>query len=109
MTHTNQTSTIKIDPRCRKGHGNYKMPTYSATGYIVPCSYADNQNLDEFSSLMKEHLKVSNVKDIERDILNSTEWKEFHNLLEADPDKAPSVCKFYCGSDWLPKKRIYNT
>jgi hypothetical protein len=58
---------------------------------------------------MKEHLKVSNVKDIERDILNSTEWKEFHNLLEADPDKAPSVCKFYCGSDWLPKKRIYNT
>ncbi len=109
MTHTNPTSTIKIDPRCRKGHQNYKMPTYSATGYIVPCSYSDNQDINEFAILLKEHLKVSNVTDVERDILNSKEWKEFYNILETDPTNAPKICKFYCGSNWLPKKRIYNT
>tara|TARA_R110000772_G_scaffold217798_1_gene328323 strand:+ start:265 stop:543 length:279 start_codon:yes stop_codon:yes gene_type:complete len=79
---------------------------YSATGYILPCCYSDNENIDDFKSLMQEHLSVENIKDVNKDIINSIEWKDFFKLLIETPENAPRACKYYCKNIWITKKVI---
>ena len=107
MTRTNQTDTIKIVPRCLTEGEKHKRLTYSATGYILPCSYADDYNIADFQDLIKDHLSIYNIDNVQEQILNSKEWKDFYKVLKEDPENAPKSCKFYCGSNWLPKKRQY--
>ena len=95
---------MKLYPRCM---GGTKPPAYSATGYILPCCWADDDKvLDEFKFLMKEHLKLENVESI-NDIFLSDEWIEFFNMLEQNGNNAPYVCKKYCSKKW-ETKRIVN-
>jgi len=103
MTNTNQTNTIKIDPKCI---GENQTPAYSATGYILPCCYADNHNIEDFKELTQEHLSVENVKDV-MDIFDSVEWANFHKMLIEDPESAPRSCKYYCKSRWTTTNRKY--
>lgn len=103
MTDTNQISTTKIVPQCLNPGHNL---TYSATGYILPCCYSDNHNIEDFKFLMKEELSLNNVNDIHKDIINSDEWKNFFKLLLESPESAPRSCKYYCGSNWTTKNTI---
>lgn len=102
MTNLNRTSTTKLVPKCLSANKEY---AYSATRYILPCCYADNKDFSGFESLMKEHLLVDNVKDIEKNIISSEEWKMFFTMLVDSPDNAPITCKYYCGNSWNTKKR----
>jgi len=88
-----------IYPRCMKN----KPPAYSATGYILPCCWCDNENIEDFDFMMKEHLHISNIDTID-DVFLSDEWTEFRERLETNP---PRVCKKYCSSEW-ETKRIEN-
>ena len=101
MTRLNQPTdnTIKIDPKCLNGFS----VAYSATGYILPCCYADNHNIEDFSELMTEDMMVDNNDDIE-DIVYSDQWLEFYNKLKTNSKDAPRACKYYCGSDWWTKQ-----
>ena len=95
---------MKLYPRCMSGK---KPPAYSATGYILPCCWCDDDKvLTEFNFLMKEHLKVDNVESID-EIFLSEEWINFFKMIEHNPIEAPFVCKKYCSNDW-ETKRIYN-
>jgi hypothetical protein len=99
MTNTNQTSSIKIDPKCQSDIREY---AYSATGWILPCCYADNDSIDDFKDIMSDQLKVENVNNV-NDIFSSEQWGEFFNRLHQDPDCAPRACKYYCGKRWDTK------
>lgn len=103
MTNTNQTGTIKIEAKCMSKDF---MPVYSATGYVLPCCYADNNNIEDFDSLMKDHLSIDTIEDIESEVLNSKEWNDFFKLLKETPELAPRSCKFYCGNNWSTANRI---
>ena len=94
---------MKLYPRCIKGE---KPPAYSATGYIVPCCWCDNVDLEkDFSFILKEKLKLENVEKVE-DILLSQEWVDFFRMLRDNSNEAPSVCKKYCSSEWESKRRL---
>ena len=82
------------------------MIAYSATGYILPCCYADNHNIEDFKNLMKKEISLNNVNDIHKDIINSKEWKDFFKLLLESPQLAPRACKYYCGSEWSTTNMI---
>ena len=101
MTNINQTNIIKLVPKCLVPNPVY---AYSATGYILPCCYADNHNIEDFNSLMKDNLLIDNIENI-NDIINSNEWLNFFKLLKENPENAPRSCKYYCRSEWNTKKR----
>ena len=88
----------KIYPKCIE---RQKAPTLTARGYFLPCCWCDMyKTLHQFESLMKDHLNINNVTDIQ-DIFHSEEWDEFFRILKEDPDSAPPVCKVLCST---PKK-----
>lgn len=81
---------------------------YSATGFILPCCYADNSHISEFSELMTDDLKLENNTDV-KNIINSKQWLNFFDMLRNAPNKAPRHCKYYCSHAWKTKKVVYNT
>lgn len=105
MTNSNQSTqnTIELDPKCLKG---FEI-AYSATGFILPCCYADNKNISDFSMLMEDKLKLDNNNDV-YDIIESKQWLEFFNMLINTPDEAPRACKYYCNHNWSTKDYEYN-
>jgi len=85
---------VKIYPRCLD-QNQRKPPAYSASGWILPCCWADNKDWAGFEKLVQDHLKLENVDSLD-DIFFSDEWDEFfHNLIE-NPIMAPRVCKVKC-------------
>ena len=75
--------------------------SYTAEGYLLPCCWCDQaqkHTIDQFKlfGLFDEDLKVSNVDNIEEEILKSPEWYYFHETLVHNPNDAPSVCKRKC-------------
>lgn len=92
---------VKLYPRCVKFE---KEPTLSATGYIVPCCWADSSTFEGMESLMKPHLHIDNVDSVE-DIILSEEWDEFFDVLTNKPKEAPLICKKYCCTDKSFKNR----
>ena len=103
MTNTNQTNTIKIDPKCRRVN---PVHAYSATGHMLPCCYADNANLSDFDAILTDNLLVDNVENVNKDIVNSNEWRLFFEMLEKNPESAQRACKFYCTQEWITKNTI---
>ena len=72
---------------------------YNSQGYIMPCCWTVQEKGYEeeaFKPLMKEKLHISNANSID-DIIKSDEWKDFADLLVNKPDKAPSICWYFCG------------
>ena len=79
---------------------------YSATGFILPCCYADNPYISDFSELLTQDLKLENNSNV-HDIINSRQWLKFFDMLKNDPDQAPKTCKYYCSQGWTTKKVVY--
>lgn len=104
MTNLNQTSTTQLDPQCLHKDPQY---AYSATGYMLPCCYADSKDFSGFESLMQDHLLIDSIEDIDNDIINSIEWKSFFEMLIKSPIDAPKLCKYYCGNNWKTKNRVF--
>lgn len=100
MTHLDHSTndTIKLDPLCLKG---FRI-AYSATGFILPCCWADNAIVSDFAELMTENLKLDNNIDIE-DIVLSDEWIRFYDKLKENSNDVPRTCKYYCGLNWSKK------
>ena len=92
---------MKLYPRCLRLE---KEATLSATGYIVPCCWADSPAFEGMESLVQPHLHISNVNDVQ-DIILSTEWDQFFSELIEKPEDAPPVCKQHCCTDKSFKNR----
>ena len=65
-------------------------------------------NTEEIKSIfIKEHLKLTNVNNIQQ-ILRSKEWKDFYDtLLDDDSNNALEVCKRYCGTTKSTKLKLH--
>ena len=74
---------------------------YSADGYLLPCCWCDQVEPErapfEVYGFYESDLKVSNVDNIEQEILRSPEWQYFHETLLNNPHAAPRICKRKCG------------
>ena len=92
---------MKLYPRCINLS---QQPTLSATGYIVPCCWADSPAFEGMESLVQPHLHINNVNDVE-DIISSKEWDTFFDDLINNPDNAPPVCKQHCCTNKSLKNR----
>ena len=97
-------SLLKLKPKCiipdEKGH--IQCLGHSAEGYITPCCFLDAYTKDRGMAediFYQEKFKISNVKDIKKDILESKEWVDFYIMLQEVPAAAPSVCHKICGID----------
>jgi|TARA_B100001094_G_scaffold80969_1_gene77179 hypothetical protein len=87
---------MKINPKCKAG----KDYSYSAKGFLLPCCWCDTVNPEtdkELHKLFNPELHLSNVDSIE-EVLLSDEWLNFDESITKDFDKAPKVCKRYCGT-----------
>jgi len=70
----------------------------------MPCSWCASIIRDEeLKSLVKDHLKISNVDSVEQ-IINSKEWNEFFRVLKEQPEDAPQICKLLCKTGYEVKK-----
>ena len=90
---------MKINPRCEKGKQS-KDYAYSAKGFLLPCCWCDTINPKsdkELYKLFNPNLHLSNVDSID-EILLSDEWLDFKKSITKEYDKAPDVCKRYCGT-----------
>ncbi len=88
---------MKINPKCKAG----KDYSYSAKGFLLPCCWCDTVNPEtdkELHKLFNPELHLSNVDSIE-EVLLSDEWLNFDESITKDFDKAPKVCKRYCGTN----------
>ena len=86
----------KIIPKCF-----YKMEAaVNAQGFLLPCCWCDQINPSsdiELMKLFRPHLHLNKVDSID-EILLSDEWLDFKKSITIDYDKAPKVCKRYCGT-----------
>jgi len=90
-----------IDPKCLKGE---TVLGHDTRGFIMPCSWcASIIGDEELKSLVKDHLKISNVDSVEQ-IINSKEWNEFFRVLKEQPEDAPQICKLLCKTGYEVKK-----
>ena len=85
-----------INPKCL----SFKELSYSATGYILPCCWADNPLAlvePQIKRITQKHLKVSNNEKIE-DIINIEYSDDVGLILGAEPQIYPvhgAECKEY--------------
>ena len=106
----------KLEPKCLSGKGY----GYIAQGYIVPCCWCDpretlqnrqvsNEAKEIKDTFFKEHLKLTNVNNIE-EILRSKEWEGFYDaLIDNNGDNALEICKRYCGTSESTKLKLHAT
>ena len=113
MNHITIYTHMKLFPKChpywevdgKKIKNDLVQGTaYTAEGYLLPCCWCDHVHPDgkkqfEAYGFYEPELKVSNVDDIEQEILRSPEWYHFHETLVQNPHAAPLVCKRKCGQD----------
>ena len=93
---------MKIQPKCWPNSKIPMGPAMTSFGWIAPCcwllsSHDINNNVHD---LFNENLKITNVNSLD-DIFESKQWKEFHRMLEEEPENMCQTCKVMCGS---PKK-----
>ena len=86
----------KLLPKCLYQDAGFG---YSAKGYILPCCWAEDVVTNEFKIFYQEKFKLSNVEDVEKEILNSKEWSDFYKILIETPEKAPGLCYKQCSID----------
>lgn len=90
-----------IDPKCLSGDQGFG---HDASGYLLPCCWCANEiGFPQLKEITKEKFKISNANSIE-EIVNSEEWVEFYRVLREEPEKAPSICKNFCRSNYAVKK-----
>ena len=88
----------KIKPKCWPDSKMQMGPAMSSYGWIAPCcwmlSYGNMNN--NVHNLFDESLKISNIRNLD-DIFESEQWKEFHRMLEEEPENMCHTCKNMCG------------
>lgn len=85
----------ELKPKCLKSD---RALAFTATGYIVPCCWIDNEQgwKDEtLSKFYDNSLHLDNNKSIE-DIVNSETWYKFFSTLINKPENASHSCKKFC-------------
>ena len=111
MTHNTIYTSMKLYPKCHPyweidgeviENKKIQGTAYTAEGYLLPCCWCDmhdprGKSQFEVFGFYEPELKVSNVDDIEQEILRSPEWYHFHETLLQNPHLAPDACKRKCG------------
>ncbi len=97
-----ETYVKKLKPKCinHKDYMKAQCLGHSAQGFLTPCCWIDawpKLRGDADDIFYQEKFKISNVKDVKKDILESKEWVEFYMMLQQKPNKAPPVCFKFCG------------
>jgi len=85
--------TNKFVPKCIYGN---KDLGYSPTGHITPCCW-HNQSFDQpyIEDMFSSELHIDNFDCVD-DILNTTPWARFFEMLLNNPSDAPIVCYYHC-------------
>lgn len=87
----------EFKPKCLQTE---KSLAITATGYVVPCCWVDNEQgwTDKIlSKFYDKSLHLDNNKNIE-DIVNSEIWYDFFSTLINKPKNAPNSCKKFCST-----------
>ena len=99
----------KFQPKCILTD---RQPAFTATGFLVPCCWVDNQwgmkdkNIKKFYD-PKQHI---DKHETVMEIMHGEVFTDFWNMLKNKPENAPKICKKYCGSelsDQVTKKDHY--
>jgi len=88
----------KVDPKCLNGKSS---PAYTAKGYLLPCCWCDQPNVEpmlELQGFFEDELKVENVDRIE-DIIISDQWVSFYRDLDSFP-----LCLHRCSKNEIIKE-----
>ena len=103
------TKEVKIKPRCLTfpmTDPEHMPAAYTSDGYMLPCCWLDQPELDDDvkkMGLKEEHLAVKNNSKLE-DIYSSKEWSKFFDTIVNKPEKAMNYCQYKCGNaKWIPK------
>ena len=113
MTHITIYTHMKLFPKCHPywevdgktiQNDQVQALSYTSQGYLLPCCWCDaidptDVKQYENYGLFKLNLKVSNVDNIEEDILKSSEWYHFHETVLTNPTAAPDICKKKCNKN----------
>jgi hypothetical protein len=84
----------QLKPKCFEGieYG------YSAMGYITPCCWIDEGNIEkQYPNLFNKNTHINNFSNI-KELLNTKEWKNFRHILKNYPKKAPQKCWDKCST-----------
>jgi len=101
---------MKLYPRCHPfwfdGDKKLKLKSVQmivnisegSDGYILPCCMSDSIDKSDLRELgmLDEELSLTNSPNIKKIIL-SKQWINFHKILVETPEKAPKICKHFCG------------
>lgn len=75
-----------------------RPPGYSAMGYILPCCWLAEGNVEEkYPDLCNEKTKLSNLNSVQELIKNDA-VREFWDTLQDNPANAPRRCWEKCGN-----------
>jgi MoaA/NifB/PqqE/SkfB family radical SAM enzyme len=84
----------QLKPKCLEG-AEYG---YSAMGYITPCCWIDEGNIEkQYPDFFNKNTHINNFKNIKQ-LLNTKEWKNFQEILKNHPEKAPQKCWDKCST-----------
>jgi MoaA/NifB/PqqE/SkfB family radical SAM enzyme len=84
----------QLKPKCLEG-AEYG---YSAMGYITPCCWIDEGNIEkQYPDFFNKNTHINNFKNIKQ-LLNTKEWKNFQEILKNQPEKAPQKCWDKCST-----------
>lgn len=84
----------KLKPKCF-GRTEYG---YSAMGYITPCCWIDEGNIEkQYPQLFNKNTHMNNFKNME-ELLQTKEWKNFYDVLKNNPKNAPQKCWDQCST-----------
>ena len=97
-----EAKDIKIKPRCLtyQPKSYHKPAAYTADGFMLPCCWLDQPELDDDVKkwgLRDKHLALKNVNKME-DIYGSKEWSKFFDTLINNPSCAMKQCQYKCGN-----------
>ena len=84
----------QLKPKCFEGieYG------YSAMGYITPCCWIDEGNIEkQYPNLFNKNTHINNFSNM-KELLNTKEWKNFQHILKNHPKKAPQKCWDKCST-----------
>ena len=84
----------QLKPKCFEGieYG------YSAMGYITPCCWIDEGNIEkQYPNLFNKNTHINNFNNIKQ-LLDTKEWKNFQEILKNHPEKAPQKCWDKCST-----------
>lgn len=94
----------QLIPKCLQG----REYGYSAMGYITPCCWIDDGNIEKkYPKLFNKNTHINNFKSI-KELLQTKEWRNFYNVLKNNPKNAPQKCWDKCSTKSGEHKKYLN-